>query len=358
MLRFIGLLSMLSACAATPAPPGSTPTDPEAPDAGVTTEHDATTTPHGYTGAYKSPSIVAAGSTYHAFFAADRVAGAHRNMPHATFTAAGDWTFVGDALPELGAGADPDGAVWAPGVAQISPTRWVAFYTAHLAGTVSKMCIWRAHAASADGPFVDDHDGPIVCPSSTQWAIDAYLVKDGQGDWNLAARVDLPGGINTIQLRKLDASADDFADGSTWSTLTQNAPDSWEQPVLENAGVVRLSPLTAPPRWFVFYSGGAWDNNTYAVGYADCGPSIAGPCTKKTPNGPWLATDAAAGLFGPGTPTFYKSETGEQMMSVQAWQYSGGKQNPQNDKGQIMRTYSLTVSDDYVPTATLVRIDK
>lgn len=358
-----------AAVAACGAPGSSSNEDPAGigPDAAVSDQVDAaievdpdgSAAPQGYIGAYKSPTIVRDGSTYHAYFAQDRVAGARRNIPHATFTENGDWTFVGEALPQMGAQAldGPDGyPVWAPAVARISANRWMLYYTAQLEGTESKKCIWRAHATSADGPFVDDFAGPIYCAEGTLWAIDPYLVKDAQGDWHLEARIDEPGGINTIQIRELGPSGAYFAEGSSWIQMTQNQPTSWEQPVLENAGVVRLAPPNGTPHWFVFYSGGAWDDNSYGVGYADCGPSINGPCTKKTPSGPWLGTKPADGVFGPGTPTFYTNAAGEKMMSVQAWQYSGGKANAMND-GQIMRTYALTVDDDYKPHATLVRID-
>lgn len=318
----------------------------------------AVTGVHGYTGAYKSPTIVRDGSTYHAYFAADRVGGGRRNTPHATFTADGDWTFVGEALPTMGAQALDDGnyPVWAPAVARIDPTHWMLYYTGQLSDSVEKKCIWRAHAASADGPFVDDYGGPMYCADASLWAIDPYLVKDAQGDWHLAARIDEAGGINTVKIRKLGPLGAQFATGSAWIELTRNQPTSWEQPVLENAGVVRLHPSTGDAHWFVFYSGGAWDDNSYAVGYADCGTSINGPCTKKTPTAPWLATKAADGVFGPGTPTFYTNDAGDQMMSVQAWRFSGGKSNPMND-GQIMRTYTLTVDDNYAPHASLVRVD-
>jgi hypothetical protein len=314
----------------------------------------------GFIGAYSSPTIVRDGTTFHAYFAKQKINGKIYNTPHATFTSNGDWTFVGEALPQLGAQAVAGAGnytVWAPSVAQIDATHWMLYYTSHLAGTPEKKCIWRAHAASADGPFVDDYAGPIECEPASLWAIDPYLVKDAQGTWHLAARIDEPGGINTIQLRALTAQADAYAAGSSWVKLTENAPTSWEQPVLENAGLVRLTPPVGEAHWFVFYSGGAWSDNSYAVGYADCGTGINGPCVKKTPNGPWLATDAPNGVFGPGTPTFYGSGTGDTLMSVQAWEFSGGVSNPKNN-GQIMRTYKMTIDNAYLPTATLVRVDK
>ncbi|HEY8078724.1 MAG TPA: family 43 glycosylhydrolase, partial [Labilithrix sp.] len=313
----------------------------------------------GFPGAYSSPTIVRVGTTYHAYFAKQSFGGKHYNVPHAKFDDAGNFTVVGEALPKLGAGADDTDPyeVWAPAVAQIDATHWMLYYAATVSGTVSKKCIWRAHASDPDGPFVDDYAGPLVCSDASQWSIDPYVVKDDAGTWQLSARIDQPGGINTIQNRPLGPQGESFAAGSDWTELTHNAPTSWEQPVLENAAVVQLTPPSGPAHWFVFYSGGAWDKNTYAVGYADCGTSLTGgACVKKTPTGPWMASDKATDVWGPGTPTFYTNASGATLMSVQAWQYSGGKSNAMNN-GQIMRTYTLTIDNAYVPTATLVRVD-
>ena len=311
-------------------------------------------------GNYSSPTIVRIGSTYHAWFAAQKIGGQHYNIPHATFTANGNWHFVGEALPNLGQdafvgpGAYP---VWAPAVGKIGDGEWMLYYTAQLQDHGEKKCIWRAHATDANGPFVDDYaGGPIVCSDSGLWSIDPYLVEDAQNVWHLGARIDQAGGINTIQVRALGPHGAGFAEGSSWFELTHNAPSSWEQPVLENAGIVRLTPPTGPAHWFVFYSGRAWADDSYAVGYSDCGEGINGPCTKKTPNGPWLHTIAAQDLYGPGTPTFYTDEAGQMLMSVQAWEHSGGTSNA-NNKGQIMRTYAITVDDDYVPSVNLLRVD-
>jgi hypothetical protein len=309
--------------------------------------------------AFPSPTIVREGSTYHAWVAKHSFGGKVYNAAHATREEGEkNWKLQGEGLPKLGARAEHTGgyAVWAPAVAKISANHWVLYYSATLQGTAEKKCIWRAHATSAAGPFVDDYDGPIECLAGSLWAIDPYLVKDEKDDWHLAARLDEPGGINTIKIRKLGASGAHYADGSSWKTLAHNSPGSWEQPVLENAGIVRLTPPTGEAHWYVFYSGGAWADNSYAVGYSDCGTHIEGPCEKKTVNGPWMATNAKEDVFGPGTPTFYTDQAGNTLMSVQAWQYSGGKKNAKNN-GQIMRTYKMTVGDGYRPTATPVRVD-
>jgi hypothetical protein len=309
--------------------------------------------------AFPSPTIVREGSTYHAWVAKHSFGGEVYNVAHATRKATEkDWKLEGEALPKLGKKAVHTGgyAVWAPAVAKIGASHWVLYYTATLQGTAEKKCIWRAHATGPAGPFVDDFDGPIECRDGSLWAIDPYLVENQKGEWYLAARIDQPGGINTIQIRELGPRAQHYAAGSSWKELTHNAPKSWEQPVLENAGIVRLKPPNGPAHWFVFYSGRAWSDDSYAIGYADCGTHIEGPCVKKTVGGPWMATNAKEKVFGPGTPTFYTDETGDTLMSVQAWRRSGGKSNPKND-GQIMRTYRMTVGDGYHPKAKPVRVD-
>jgi hypothetical protein len=312
-----------------------------------------------FAGAFPSPTIVRDGGTYHAWVAKQSIGGKVYNVAHAVLGADGKWKLKGDALPKLGAHAQHTGryAVWAPAVAKIGPNHWMLYYSSTLEGTKEKKCIWRAHADSPDGPFVDDYGGPIECEGGSLWAIDPYLTEK-DGTWFLSARLDEAGGINTIKIRELGDRAAHFAPGSAWHELVHNAPNSWEQPVLENAAVVKLAPKGGgDAHWFVFYSGRAWANDSYAIGYADCGTHIHGPCEKKTPNAPWLDTNAQEKLFGPGTPTFYTDEAGQTLMSIQVWEHAGGKKNEKND-GQSMRTYGVTIGDGYHPSAKLVRVDR
>lgn len=306
-------------------------------------------------GRFGSPTIVKDGDSLHAYFAIQRFAGQTEHVAHARSDDNGKtWLRIGDALPHVGTAAVADGAVWAPGAAKLDDHHWMLYYTGVRAGTQSHMCIFRAHADSPHGPFVDDFAEPLACPDGGLWAIDPYPVKDAHGDWHLVARVDEGNGVNTIQIRRLGEFGRHFAPGSQWTTLTRITKGGWEEPVMENASIVRLDDH-GEQRWYVFYSGGSYRNNSYAVGYADCGKSIDGPCEKKTVAGPWLASRPELHMYGPGTPTFYRDELGRTIMAVNTWKFSGGEKNPQNH-GQIMHLFEVHVGDHGKPVATFVRM--
>lgn len=359
ILRFVPLAALVLACSA-------------ASDEATSDDDELSKNPVAYLGPYKSPSIVRDGGTYHAYFAKTTLSinGNSRtfNVPHATFDEKDTWTKPREALPKLGKGAEPNGVVWAPAVGQIGPNHWMLYYTATLAGHGEKKCIWRAHATSGDGPFVDDYDGPLVCPPDSLWALDAYVVEDMRGHWVLGMRYDVGNGINTIRIRQLNDRGTHFEPGSDSMELTRNHEGSWDQHVMENAGIVRLAPPGGGPgHWYVFYSARHWDDDSYAIGVADCGTTLLdasrNTCKKLTPNGPWMRTNANDHLFGPGTPTFYGDGSGKKLMSIQAWRYSGGVApgsphlQENRKQGQIMRTYTIGIDDDYEPHAKLERVD-
>ena len=306
-------------------------------------------------GRFGSPSIVRDGDTLHAYFAIQHYEGETVHVAHARSDDGGKtWLRVGDALPKLGDAAVASGSVWAPGAAKIEDGRWMLYYTAVRAGTDRHMCIYRAHADGAHGPFVDDFGEPLECPDGGLWAIDPYPVRDAHGDWHLLARIDEPNGVNTIQIRKLGPHGHQFAPGSDWVRLTSIHKGGWEEPVMENAAIVRLD-ANGEKRWYVFYSGGSYKNDSYAVGYADCGPSIDGPCVKKTVDQPWLSSRAKIDMYGPGTPTFYRDGHGHTIMAVNSWKYSGGENNPKNH-GQVMHMFEVHIAPDGKPVATFLRM--
>jgi hypothetical protein len=324
----------------------------------VTDDEEATSgdelTRAAFHGRFGSPSIVRDGDALHAYFAIQQFDGDTVHVAHARSDDDGaHWLRIGDALPRLGPAAVATGSVWAPGAARIDDDHWMLYYTAVRAGTERHMCTFRAHAASPRGPFVDDFAGPLVCPDGGLWAIDPYPVRSAQGDWHLVARIDEPNGVNTISIRKLGEFGRHFAPGSDWVRLTRITKGSWEEPVMENAAMVRLD-ANGDKRWYVFYSGGSYRDNSYAVGYADCGPSIDGPCVKHTADKPWLASKPELHMFGPGTPTFYRDARGATIMALNTWKFSGGQSNPKNH-GQIMHLFEVHIGPGGKPVAKFLR---
>jgi len=319
-------------------------------DASLGEADDSITAFHGRFG---SPTIVNSGGALHAYFPIQDDNGKRVNVAHARSEDDGvTWLDEGDALPKLSREADPTGAVWAPGAAKIADGKWMLYYSAVRAGTSQHMCTYRAHSDGPHGPFVDDFDGPIECPANGLWAIDPYPIQDAHGGWHLLARVDHAGGDNTISLRALTANGRQFADGSAWQVLTHITKGGWEEPVMENASIVRLD-----GNWYVFYSGGSYRDNSYGIGYADCGPSISGACDKQTVAHPWLGTDPAAKIFGPGTPTFFTDDKGRTIMAANVWEFSGGESNPKNH-GQIMAMFEVHIARNHKPVAQFLRFVK
>ena len=69
-------------------------------------------------------------------------------------------------------------------------------------------------------------------------------------------------------------------------------------------------------QYCLFYSGGWWESDRYAVGYA-AGPSPLGPFHKVNRNGPWLAS--TPGMAGPGGAEVFTAADGEWRIAFHAW---------------------------------------
>ncbi|MET0495235.1 MAG: glycoside hydrolase family 43 protein, partial [Actinoplanes sp.] len=135
---------------------------------------------------FADPDVMKVGGTYYAY--ATNSDG--RNIKWATSTDLVTWTVQpGDALPTLGAWADPDWSfppggsgdhgVWAPEVFATGPRSYVMWYTAHDRAS-GKQCIGAATATAPGGPFVP-RDTTLVCTPETGGVIDASsYTEDGR----------------------------------------------------------------------------------------------------------------------------------------------------------------------------------
>ena len=124
--------------------------------------------------------------------------------------------------------------------AKIDDDHWMLYYTAQLAGTAARCARTARTRRARTGRSSTTSTGPIICPDSTLWAIDPYPVtmRTATGTWSRAST------SRTASTRSRSASSatygQHFAPGSDWVKLTQITKGGWEEPVMENAAMVRL----------------------------------------------------------------------------------------------------------------------
>jgi len=233
-----------------------------------------------YTRDFPDPFVLKVGKTYYAY----ATNGNGANVQTATSADLVHWTAGPDALPKLGRWAFA-GATWAPEVLARGDGAYVLYYTAS-SGT---QCIGRAVARKPLGPFVDSFRGPLVCQKRDGGSIDpdpyrGYLYWKNDGN-SIGRRTH-------IWAQRL--SADGLRLVGPRRSIEVN-DKVWGGGVVEGPEMRRHG-----GRYYLFYSGGSYNDDSYAVGYATCtGP--LGPCV-DAPENPILTTGCRA--HGPGHNTF------------------------------------------------------
>lgn len=213
-----------------------------------------------------------------------------------------NWTFLGDAMPTVGAWAVPE-ATWAPDVLSIGD-RWVLYYTGRVGGVVpDTQCIGAAVSDEPTGPYAP-LDEPIVCQLDRRGSIDPRHFVDAAGarwlHWKSDDNADVDGTTTaSIHAARLDATGTALASNPT-PILEVSQP--WEGRIVEAPDMV------ADPdgRLWLFYSGNWFNQAAYALGVARC-DTPAGPCHKPF-DGPWLASNAQGA--GPGEAALFEGRDG------------------------------------------------
>jgi hypothetical protein len=96
--------------------------------------------------------------------------------------------------------------------------------------------------------------------------------------------------------------------------LEQTHP--WQLPTMEGPAMVRLGHV-----YELFYGADDWATASAGIGFATCDGPL-GPCSDRTPNGPWLASsDGAAGPSGPSVST---DRNGARRFASHAWTGAAG----------------------------------
>jgi beta-xylosidase len=133
-------------------------------------------------------------------------------------------------------------------------------------------------------------------------------------------------------------------DGPAFELL--HTDQAWEGPIIENPSMVY-----AGGKLLLFYSGGRWQNGTYAINWAHCA-GLGGPCTKAL--GPWVRSNDA--VAGPGGQDFFRGQDGKLWMSYHGW--NPGAVGYENHGRRTLRIDRVIMKDGapvlYGPTHTPV----
>ncbi|MEU4243380.1 glycoside hydrolase family 43 protein [Actinoplanes sp. NPDC026619] len=239
------------------------------------------------------------------------------NVPLLTSTDLVHWTEQGDVLPKVGDWAEL-GNTWAPEVVRTDAGKYVLYYTARWK-KADRQCIGVAVADDPHGPFADTRGEPLICQDDEGGSIDASPFRDEDGSlylyWkNDGNHIGVPSHLYAQRL-----SPDGLhLTGDRVRLLTNNQP--WHGTVVEAPEMLRHD-----GKLYLFYSGGAFDSDGYAVGYATCDTPM-GPC-HDAPENPILRSSATAA--GPGHCYPITLDDGTTWLLYHAWPPDGiGSINP------------------------------
>ena len=204
------------------------------------------------------------------------------------------------------AGQRPTWAInsfWAPELHQVGD-RYIAYFTArHSDGQLS---IGAATASDPLGPYTD-LGAPLVHDAG-MGMIDANVFRDGDGRAYLVWKADGNAVGQPTPIYGQALAADGVTlQGSRQTLITNDL--GWEGRVVEGPWIIRRDGY-----YYMFYSGNAYYNATYAVGVARASSPL-GPYVKR--GDPILATNER--WIGPGHCSVVDGPDGTTQMVYHAW---------------------------------------
>lgn len=260
------------------------------------------------------------------------------NVQLATSSDQKNWSFVGNALPNLPGWVEPN-ATWAPSVIKLGDS-YVLYYSARKKGQ-SIQCVSVAVASNPQGPFVDNSTGPLVCQQGEGGTIDPSPFVDLDGTPYLIYKSEgTPvGRSGALWSQPLNAQGTGFTGDPT--LLLTGDPGSWEQGVIEGPSMYR----DQMDRLWMFYSGAPWSSDQYAVGIASCPNGPTEPCARANAK-PMLKTNDR--VVGPGGLEAFREADGTPKVVFHA--YKPGKVGYPNNRILVIGELKLdhdSVALDY-----------
>jgi beta-xylosidase len=272
------------------------------------------TTKAAYNGDFPDPSVIRIGLAYYAF--GTQALGGHPAIQRLVSTDMKTWRVPSpaDALLALPKWADGSGT-WAPAVWQVG-NRLVMYYSTHQSG--GRHCLSVAVAYSPVQQFVDKSTKPLLCLPNGETIDPSPFVAAGGVRYLSWKGPSGSKGVATIYSQRLTPDGLSLVPG-TRGTLLQAKRTGWTSYNIEAPSVFWWA-----GRYYLFYSGGNYWSDKYAIGYAVCrGPG--GPCTDMSVKKPWFATHGNA--RGPGGESFFVDLEGHIRMAYHAWGKTLGYNN-------------------------------
>jgi beta-xylosidase len=280
-----------------------------------------------YDGYFADPFVWQHQGVYYAVGTGEREASGHTSgkiFPLLRSKDFVEWHLLEDALiaPNRALGD----TFWAPAVAFAEGI----FYLYYSVGHGDKCHQLRvAESSSPDGPYKDSGK-TLLDPKLTPFAIDPHPFQDVDGQWYLFYACDFLDFTDHVRagtalmanrmtsMTELEASGQVILRArSDWQRfqLSRTMYDRvWDWHTLEGPCLVRHQ-----NRYYCFYSGGRWENETYGVDYG-VSPSILGPYSDQgSEAGPRVLRTIPHRLIGPGHNSCIVGPDGSEFLVFHAW---------------------------------------
>ncbi|MDR3689763.1 MAG: glycoside hydrolase family 43 protein [Fimbriimonas sp.] len=233
------------------------------------------------------------------------------------------WESIGHALSTPHVEGD---CFWAPEVAFADGCFYLYYSVGH---SDSGHHLRVAVSHRPEGPYADVGH-PVLNPKSTPFAIDASPFQDVDGQWYLYyardfVEPDAEGrsgtGLVVAPLIDMVRIEDDFE-------IVMRASHDWQRYEADRqiyGGVYDWHTLEGPSvlrrgtRYYCFYSGGNWQNDSYGVDWLVADHPM-GPFRDTNPgSGPRVLTTIPGSVIGPGHNSFVQGPDGATYIAYHAW---------------------------------------
>lgn len=270
---------------------------------------------------FADPFVLAHDGSYYAYGTAP---GAGGTVPALRSPDLVHWSPLGDVLVPLAAGVE---AYWAPEVAVEDGTFYLYYSAGQAEGEGHQVRV--ATASRPEGPFVDS--GAVLAPEEP-FSIDAHPFRDDDGRWYLFYCRDFldaggrPGtGIVVDELVGMTALAGTprvvlrpHADWHLYAANRRWYGRTWDWYTVEGPFVRKHD-----GRYYCFFSGGAWREPNYGVGYAVADEPL-GPYREPAGDGPAVMRTVPGRVVGPGHASVVASPSGaSDYLVYHAWDPGG-----------------------------------